>query len=63
MELTTKEAVMHVLNKTGMTKYALAKSLDLAPVSVNQYLRNTRMSVDTAVRFYSLYSIKIKDMY
>lgn len=62
-ELTTKEAVQHVLTKTGMSKYALAKSLGLAPVSISQYLRNTKMSEQTAHNFYLKYGIIIMDAY
>lgn len=61
--MQTKEAVEFVLNAKGLTKYALAKSLKAAPVSVNQWLRGTRMSAPKALLFKKLYLIEIEDIY
>lgn len=61
--MQTKEAVSFVLNAKGLTKYALAKSLGSAPVSVNQWLRGTRMSAAKAEKFKQLYIIEIEDTY
>ena len=61
--MQTKEAVEYVLNAKGLTKYALAKSLKSAPVSVNQWLRGTRMSASKAMLFKKLYFIEIENTY
>lgn len=61
--MQTKEAVEFVLKAKGLTKYALAKSLNAAPVSVNQWLRGTRMSVSKAKLFKQLYLIDIENTY
>lgn len=61
--MQTKEAVEFVLNAKGLTKYALAKSLGVAPVSVNQWLRGTRMSASKAMLFKELYFIEIENTY
>lgn len=61
--MQTKEAIEFVLNTKGLTKYALAKSLGVAPVSVNQWLRGTRMSTAVAKRFRILYTIDIENTY
>ncbi len=61
--MQTKEAVEFVLNAKGLTKYALAKSLKSAPVSVNQWLRGTRMSASKAMLFKQLYFIEIENVY
>jgi len=61
--MQTKEAVEFVLNAKGLTKYALAKSLKSAPVSVNQWLRGTRMSTSKAMLFKKLYFIEIENTY
>lgn len=61
--MQTKEAVQFVLGSKGLTKYALAKSLNAAPVSVNQWLRGTRMSATKAALFKKLYFIEIENTY
>lgn len=61
--MQTKEAVEFILASKGLTKYALAKSLRVAPVSVNQWLRGTRMSTAVAERFKTLYIINIENTY
>ena len=61
--MNTKEAVTFVLETEGLSKYALAKSLDAYPISVNQWLRGTRMSEPFAELFEELYGIKIDDTF
>ncbi len=61
--MQTKEAVEFVLSAKGLTKYALAKSLKSASVSVNQWLRGTRMSTTKAKLFKKLYFIEIENTY
>lgn len=63
MEMLTKEAVQFVLDSKRMSKYALAKSLKSAPVSVNQWLSGTRMTAAKAELFKQLYVIQIEDVY
>lgn len=61
--MQTKEAVAFVLESKKLSKYALAKSLNSAPVSVNQWLRGTRMSLAKAELFKQLYIVEIEDRY
>ena len=62
--MKTKDAVALVLEREGLSKYRLAKNLDMAGVaSVNQWLRGTKMSEKTAEKFASLYNITISDVY
>lgn len=61
--MQTKEAIEFVLNTKTITKYALAKSLGVAPVSVNQWLRGTRMSASKAELFKKVYLIEIENSY
>ena len=62
--MTTKEAVEHVLKSRALSKYRLAKMLDLAsPSSINQYQRGTSMSAETAVKFHALFGITISDVH
>lgn len=61
--MTTQEAVEHVLKTTGMTKYALAKSIHVTPTSITQYLKGTRMSEKPAMRFTIMYGVEISDVY
>ncbi|AFV51110.1 DNA binding protein [Vibrio phage VPMS1] len=60
--MKTIEAVQHVLETQGITKYRLAMSLGLAPVSINQYLRGTCMSQATADKFKQVYGITVTDV-
>ena len=62
MELTTKEAVQ-VLLDSGMSKYRLAKNLGLAPTSINQYLKGTKMSEATAKVVKAEYNITVTDCF
>lgn len=63
MQLSTKEAVERML-AAGYTKYRLAKALGVASsVSVNQWLKGTKMRKDTAHRFEQLTGIAINDYY
>lgn len=59
--MKTKTAVAHVLKHNGLTKYALAMELGCAPVSVDQWLKRTRMSKAYANKFFKLYKVVITD--
>lgn len=62
--MKTKDAVALVLKREGLSKYRLAKNLDMAGVaSVNQWLRGTRMSAVSAGKFEALYNITISDVH
>lgn len=61
--MTTKEFVQWALETKGLTKYRLAMTLKLAPTSINQYLRGTRMSTVTADVVKSVYGVTIVDSY
>lgn len=61
--MNTTEAVEYVLDLCeDLTKYRMAKDLEMASAtSVNQWLRGTKMSEETAAKFESLYGVKIDD--
>lgn len=61
--MKTKQAVQLVLDTKGLSKYALAQSLGAYPISVNQWLRGTRMSQPFADKFEELYGITIDDTF
>jgi len=62
--MLTAEAVREVLRTKGLSRYRLAKSLSMASsTSINQWLRNTRMSTEVAERFELLYGIEIDDAF
>lgn len=63
--MNTRDAVSEVLRRNpGLTKYRMAKDLDIASASsINTWLRGTRMSKAVAERFESLYGIKVDDSY
>lgn len=63
--MNTREAVMVVLLREGISKYRLAKNLGIQPIMVDNYLgpKSTRMSKPTADKFTSLYNIEISDVY
>ena len=61
--MNTKRAVQWALGHHGLSKYAFAKSLGAYPVSVNQWLRGTRMSEAFADKFEESYGIKINDTF
>ena len=62
--MLTAEAVREVLRTKGLSKYALAKSLELSSsTSINQWLRGTRMSTEVAERFKRQYGITISDAF
>lgn len=42
--MKTKQAINFILKHEGLTKYALAQRLGCAPVSIDQWLKRTRMS-------------------
>lgn len=62
MVMLTKDAVQTVLSQ-GFTKYALAKQLGCNPVSINQWLRGTRMSAVYADKVELLFNITVTDTY
>lgn len=61
--MTTKEFVKWALKERQLTKYRLAVSLDLAPVSINQYLRGTRMSTSTTKKVLQVYGVTVTDSF
>tara|TARA_R110000851_G_scaffold14313_1_gene48466 strand:- start:2665 stop:2874 length:210 start_codon:yes stop_codon:yes gene_type:complete len=62
--MNTQEAVQLVLDREGISKYRLAKTLGVvSSTSVNQWLRGTHMSTLVATQFEELYKIKIEDAY
>lgn len=58
--MTTKEAIEHELSK-GITKYRIAQLLHCAPVSVNQWLRGTKMSDMYKDKFKEVFGVEIDD--
>jgi len=59
--MKTKQAVKFVLQHEGFTKYALAQKLGCAPVSIDQWLKRTRMSKAYAAKFYQTFKIMVTD--
>lgn len=65
--MKTKTAVAYILKHrkdaegNTMTKYRLAKELGAAPVSVDQWLRRTKMSDQYKSIFFSKFKIQIND--
>ena len=59
--MRTKTAVAHVLKHKGLTKYALAQELGCAPVSIDQWLKRTRMSRAYAEIFYKKFKVQVND--
>ena len=58
--MTTKEAIESMLVQ-DMTKYQLAKTMGCAPISINQWLRGTKMSDYYRHIFYKRFGIEIDD--
>ena len=58
--MTTTEAINSILT-SGRTKYSVAKELGCHPVSINQWLRGTKMSKEYADKVVELHGIKIDD--
>lgn len=61
--MNTKEAVIHVLQKEGISKYKLAKVIGVSPIMIDCYLFKTRMRNETAAKFFTAYGIEIADTY
>jgi len=64
-EMTTKEAVTHVI-KEGLvqSKYSLAVHiLNVQPIMISNYLKKVRMSTKTADKFELAFDIHITDAY
>lgn len=59
--MTTAQAVNYVLVREGLSKYRLAKILGCAPVSVNQWLRGTKMSDFYKHSMFNTFGVKIDD--
>jgi len=59
--MKTKEAVAYILKEHQLTKYRLAQLLGAQPPSVDQWLRNTRMSKAYADIIKILFHIEITD--
>lgn len=60
--MQTKEAVEYLIGK-GLTKYRIAKTLGITPVSINQYLNGTKASEKTAKLFETHFGIIISDVF
>lgn len=59
--MKTKQAVAFILKHRGLTKYRMSQDIGCAPVSVDQWLKRTRMGKQYAAKFYSLYKVEITD--
>lgn len=59
--MNTQQAVAFVLEMHDITKYRLAQQMSAAPVSVNQWLKGTKMSPANIKLFNDLYNVEIKD--
>ena len=64
MNLTTKDAVISVLEGTRWSKYKLAQELGVRPIMISNYLKQgTKMGKATAERFTAKFDITISDIY
>ncbi len=62
--MNTKDAVLKVLLDTGISRYRMAKDLNLQPIMIKNYIdKGTRMGRATAERFESKYGEKISDIF
>ena len=59
--MKTKEAVKHILDEHQLTKYRFAQLIGAQPPSVDQWLRNTRMSKAYADIIKTHFHIEITD--
>lgn len=60
---TTKEAVLHILETETISKYRLAKILDVQPIMIFKYLQGTRMRQDTAHKVKTFFNLEVSDVY
>lgn len=61
--MKAQDAVAHVLETRALSKYALAKQLQISPIMIDRYLKDkSRMGPTTAKRFHFLFSITIEDV-
>ncbi len=65
IKLSTKQAVTYLLaTEKVASKYALAKTLAIQPIMINNYLdKDTRMGEDTAKKMLDLFNIEITDIF
>lgn len=56
---TAKEAITWVLETSGLTKYALAKSLGVTPSMINRYLEGSNASKKVASRLLTHYGVEV----
>ena len=61
MNKTTKEAIEFLISTLELTRYRLAAELGASPSSVQQWLKETRMSKAYADLVFKLYGITITD--
>ena len=59
--MNTKEAVQKVLDDNNFSKYELAQRLTCAPVSIDQWLRGTKMSIGYRNIFLDKFGVEIND--
>lgn len=60
MVMTSIEAVQCLLSM-GLSKYAIAKSIGAFPVSVDQWLAGTRMSIKYITKMKEIHGLTIND--
>jgi len=62
--MNTKDAVLQVLNEQDISRYRMAKELNIQPIMIKNYIdKGTRMGVKTAAKFLDLYNIEISDIF
>lgn len=62
LQATSQQAIVILVGR-GLTKYRIAKTLGVAPVSINHWLSGTKMSEVNAERMLALYEIEITDFF
>lgn len=63
VKLTTKSAVEYLVNHKGLSKYRVAKMLNVDPPRVNSWSKGTRMSYSIAPLFLQVFNIEVTDIY
>jgi ribosome-binding protein aMBF1 (putative translation factor) len=62
-EMTMYEALVHLVNDKGMSRYYIAKRMQVQPIMVRHWLNGTRPRQETADRFAELFDIKVTNIY
>lgn len=62
LQATSQQAIVILVGR-GLSKYRIAKSLGVAPVSINHWLANTKMSEANAEKMLKVFNIEVTDSF